>query len=376
MQNFDSYFNLDDDLIYVNHAAVAPWPMATVDAVKQFADENGRVGSRHYNQWMALEAELRHRLAQLVNAPSPDDIALLKNTSEGLSVIAYGLDWNAGDNIVIAAEEFPSNRIVWESLQSQGVQLRLVDLQATDQPEQALIAQFDDNTRLLSISAVQYASGLRLDLETLGRACKQHDVLYCVDAIQQIGALAFDVQAIDADFAVADGHKWMLGPEGLALFYCRSRLIPKLRLNQFGWHMVEDMGNFDSKAPWQPAASARRFECGSPNMLAAHALHASIGVLLDIGMHRIEQQVLDNIQFLIDACSRLDDITLLSPTRRDRHGGIFTFSKNTRDMADMYQWLVDKGVVCAPRGGGIRLSPHFYTPRHQLQQLVEWIAEY
>jgi len=375
MQKFESYFNLDQDLIYVNHAAVAPWPIATVNAVKLFADENGRLGSRHYNQWMELEAELRHRLAQLVNAPGADDIALLKNTSEGLSVIAYGLDWQAGDNIVIAAEEFPSNRIVWESLAPRGVQLRLVDLQAVDQPEQALIAAMDDNTRLLSVSAVQYASGLRLDLPALGQACKQRNVLYCVDAIQQIGALRFDLQAIDADFVVADGHKWMLGPEGLALFYCRHELIPRLRLNQFGWHMVEAMGDF-SKTDWQPAASARRFECGSPNMLAAHALHASIGVLLEVGMEQVEQQLLDNVQFLINACSDMENIELLSPQDRNRHGGIFTFRKTDRDMAQMYQWLVDKGVVCALRGGGIRLSPHFYTPRQQLQQLLAWIDEY
>ena len=376
MKNLSTYFDLDSDLIYVNHAAVTPWPQATVAAVKKFADENGRLGSRHYNQWIAVETELRQRLAQLINAPSADSIALLKNTSEGLSVIAYGLEWQSGDNIVIAEEEFPSNRIVWESLKSQGVEIKLVSLKATDNPEQSLIDAMDPHTRLLSVSAVQYASGLRMDLKQLGQACKQRNVLYCVDAIQQIGALRFDVQDIDADFAVADGHKWMLGPEGLALFYCRQSLISTLKLNQYGWHMVENMNDYANMDQWQPAASARRFEAGSPNMLAAHALHASVGVLLEIGMETIERAVMAKIDYLIKACAHHPDIHVISPVTAERHAGIFTFYKDNRDMDTMYQWLVDNGVVCALRGGGIRFSPHFYTSETDLEQLIEWITSY
>ncbi|MCW9014825.1 MAG: aminotransferase class V-fold PLP-dependent enzyme [Gammaproteobacteria bacterium] len=370
-----NHFKLDTSLIYVNHAAVAPWPVCTVEAVKNFAEENGRIGSRHYNRWMQVEAELKQNLATLINAPSADDIALLKNTSEGLSVIAYGLDWQSGDNIVLAQEEFPSNRIVWESLKSQGVEIRLVDLAEAATPEQSLMHHMDDSTRLLSVSAVQYASGIRMDLQQLGRHCKHHGALFCVDAIQQIGAVTFDVQAIDADFVVADGHKWMLGPEGLALFYCKQALLAKLKLNQYGWHMVEDHLNFDNRN-WKPAASARRFECGSPNVIAAHALHASIKLLLEIGMAEVEQRVLEKNQYLINAFSALPGVTILSPTSPDRYAGIFTFKKAGVDTENLYNWLVDKGVVCALRGGGIRFSPHFYTPDSQLATLTQWIAEY
>ena len=370
-----SYFDLDDQLIYVNHAAVAPWPVRTVDAVKQFAEENGHIGSRNYLRWIEVETRLRQGLAQLINAASTDNIALLKNTSEGLSVIAYGLDWQSGDNIVIAAEEFPSNRIVWESLKPQGVEIRLVKLTEAVDPEAAMIAQMDDNTRLLSVSAVQYASGLRMDLARLGQACKTHHSLFCVDGIQQIGALGFDVQAIDADFVVADGHKWMLGPEGLALFYCKSKQLPRLKLNQFGWHMVEDYLNFDNR-DWKPASTARRFECGSPNLMAAHALNASVEVLLEVGIDQVEQRVLDNVQYLISAFSQLEGIEILSPVDRHRHAGIFTFRKKGVDSEALYSWLVQQGVVCAPRGGGIRFSPHFYTPESQLEQLAEWVDSY
>lgn len=372
--NLESYFNLDDSIIHVNHAAVAPWPVRTVNAVKQFANENGQIGSKRYGDWLQTEIQLRERLARLINAPSADDIALLKNTSEGLSVIAFGLDWRAGDNIVIAEEEFPSNRIVWEALKPLGVEIRLVKLNH-DQPEQSLIEQFDERTRLLSISAVQYASGLRMDLQSLGSACHTHNVLYCVDAIQHIGALDFDTQKIQADFVVADGHKWMLGPEGLALFYCRQELRQQLKLHQFGWHMVEDVSDFNKMDHWQPALSARRFECGSPNMLAIHALNASVDILLEIGMSEIEHQILDNVQFLIKHLSSFDEIEILSPMDRHRHAGIFTFRNKNRDSAQLYNELVAKGVICAPRGGGIRISPHFYTSKAQLTQLMEWIIK-
>jgi selenocysteine lyase/cysteine desulfurase len=370
--DIESYFNLDDKLIYVNHAAVTPWPVKTLAAVKAFAEENAKLGSRHYPQWIDTETQLRAQLAQLINAPSVDEIALLKNTSEALSVIAYGLNWQAGDNIIIADEEFPSNRIVWESLKPQGVEIRYASLKGTD-PEQALMDLMDENTRLLSISSVQYASGLYLQLEPLGACCRRRNILFCVDAIQHIGALKFDAQAIQADFVVADGHKWMLGPEGLALFYCRRELINTLKLNQYGWHMVENHLDFDAMDQWRPATSARRFECGSPNMLAIHALNASIGVLLEIGMGRIQQAVLDKVQYLIHHLSGQADIQTLSPTDINRHAGIFTFRKTGVKNADLYKRLVEKGVVCALRGGGVRFSPHFYTSTQKLDTLIEWV---
>jgi len=369
------HFNLDDSLIYVNHAAVAPWPQQTARAVEKFAQENALVGSRHYERWLKIEQELRQKLAALIHADSADEIALLKNTSEGLSVIAYGLTWQRGDKIIISDEEFPSNHIVWSSLANQGVELIRVNLSG-DNAEQNIIEQMDNNTRLLSISAVQYASGRKLDLKILGKACRAHNILFCVDAIQQVGALQFNVEEIQADFVVADGHKWMLGPEGLALFYCRRERIAQLQLKQFGWHMVEDLTDFTAMENWQPAKNARRFECGSPNMLSIHALHSSIQLLLEIGMKKVEQAVLDRVQYLIKAFSKMDDINILSPTQRHQHAGIFTFYKHNIEQQKLYDDIVKQGVVCALRGGGIRFSPHFYTCYTQLDKLIDLILQY
>src|SRR5699024_3894329 len=155
-----------------------------------------------------------------------------KNTSEGLSVIAQGLDWRAGDQVVISDQEFPSNRIPWQALAERGVEVVEVDVDGSD-AEQRVIDAIGERTRLVSLSSVQYGSGIRLDLAPIGRACRERGVLFCVDAIQSIGAVDFDAVACHADFVVADGHKWMLGPEGLALFYCRPAVRDRITLRQF-----------------------------------------------------------------------------------------------------------------------------------------------
>lgn len=369
------YFQLDDDIVHLNHAAVAPWPLTTAQAVMAFAEENARRGSIDYDQWLLREKELRNRLARLINACSTDEIAILKSTSEGLSLIAYGLHWSPGDNIVIPAEEFPSNRIVWQSLADLGVETRLIPITRVADPEQALLNAIDARTRLLSSSSVQYATGLRLDLERLGQVCRQSGVLFCVDAIQSIGALRFDVQAAQADFVVADGHKWMLGPEGTALFYCRQELIDKLALKQYGWHMVQHAADFDRKA-WQPHAAAQRFECGSPNMTGITALHASLGLLLDIGMARVEQQVMEQAGYLRERLSELENIEILSPQQNARRSGIVLFRRSDVDTEALYRYLQKHRVLCAMRGGGVRFSPHFYTPRSKLDAAVALVGQF
>ncbi|MDY6980499.1 MAG: aminotransferase class V-fold PLP-dependent enzyme [Pseudomonadota bacterium] len=359
-------FKLQDDLIHLNHAAVGPWPGRTLQAVEAFARENHQLGSLHYPHWIEVETRLRKRGARLINADS-GDIALVKNTSEALSMVAWGLNWQPGDTVVISDEEFPSNRIVWESLQSRGVKVRQVNLHGHESPEQALIGAIDSTTRLLAISSVQYASGLRVDLAQLGEHCRQQNVLFCVDAIQSLGALQFDVRACGADFVMADGHKWMLGPEGLALFYSRPQAREQLQLFEYGWHMVEQMGDFDNRQ-WEPAHNARRFECGSPNMLCSHALEASLSLIEEIGMATIEQQILENSQRLFDAIDQFSNLELVTDTQAGRYAGIVVFKHKRVPVEQLYPWLMEQRVLCAQRGGGIRFSPHFYTPWAKIEQ--------
>lgn len=371
----DYGFALDAHIIHLNHAAVAPWPERTRQTVCDFAAENTRVGSQHYDRWLQTESRLRQQLANLIHADSPDEIALLKNTSEGLSVVAHGLPWQAGDNVVIPRGEFPSNRIVWQALETQGVELRQVDIHATGQPERTLLAATDRRTRLLACSSVQYASGLRLNLAMLGEACRQGRILFCVDAIQSLGALAFDVNAARADFVVADGHKWLCGPEGVALFYCRASVMDQLRLHQHGWHMVEEAYDFD-REDWRPAASARRFECGSPNMLGIAALNSSLDVLFDSGMETIEHKVLANSEYLFEVLDTLCDIEIVTPQRPGGYGGIVSFRHRRVDNSALYQHLQANDVICALRGGAIRFSPHYYTTLEKMARAIEIVRNF
>jgi selenocysteine lyase/cysteine desulfurase len=200
-----------------------------------------------------------------------------------------------------------------------------------------------------------------MDLERLGAACRARGVALCVDAIQSLGALPFDVEAVQADFVMADGHKWMLGPEGLALLWVRPSWRERLTLYQYGWHMTRQAGDFDA-VDWQPADDARRFECGSPNLLGAHGLEASLSLLEEYGLGRVGGDLLERSGYLIERIAASADLELLSDPRPERRSGIVTFCHRQVPNVDLHARLAAAGVVCAQRGGGVRLSPHFYTP--------------
>ncbi|MCG6976462.1 MAG: aminotransferase class V-fold PLP-dependent enzyme [Acidiferrobacterales bacterium] len=368
-----SEFPVTQHLNYLNHAAVAPWPKRTAAAVHVFADECVNEGSSHFMDWLELENALRERLAAFTGASSANDIAFLKNTSEGLSVVAHGFPWQPGDNVVISDEEFPSNRIVWESLERFGVEVRQVSLRSGKSPEDALLSSFDGKTRILAISAVQYVSGLRMDLERLGSECKKRDIAFCVDAIQALGAIKIDLQAMHIDFLAADAHKWLLGPEGIAVFYCSEKWRDRLALHQYGWHMIEHHFDFDTKV-WEPAASARRFECGSNNMLGIQALSASLSLLEEIGMKEVENRVVANAESLVELIDSRDTLELITNPSPGRLAGIVTFKSKIVPTEVLHSVLTGSGVVCAMRGGGVRFSPHCYIRGEKLAAAVETAA--
>ncbi len=368
-------FALDAELIHVNHAAMAPWPTRAVHAINHFAAENAMQAGRNYPQWLEVENRLRRNLARMINAPHAEDIALVPNTSSALSLVAYGLPWSAGDNVVISDEEFPSNKVVWESLNKYGVQVRYANLWHSATPEQAIFDLVDQHTRVVAVSSLQYKTGIRLNLGQLGAYCRPREVLLCIDGIQTIGAMGCDVQADHIDFIMADGHKWLLGPEGLALFYCRPELRARLDLKQYGWHMLEDYLNFD-QTTWRPAVHAQRFEPGSPNMLAIHALDASVSLLLEAGLDQVSQAILGKNHYLMEALRANGNYDIISPVSEQRRAGILVVNHKTKDNTVLYRYLSENKVYCALRGGNIRFSPHFYTPNNKLDALIELMARF
>ena len=360
--------------LYANHAAIAPWPRVASQAVVEFAHENCELGPERYARWLLRETHTREKLADLINAVSADDIALLKNTTEGICTVANGIDWQRGDNLVLPVGEFPSNRLPWLALQRLGVEVREVDIRSTAEPEEALLARIDKRTRLLSVSAVQWTDGLRLRLEILGATCQQNNVLFFVDAIQQLGAMQMDVQACGIDFLAADGHKWLLAPEGIAVFYCRESAREQLQLGQHGWRMVDEPYQFN-RDQWQPSKSARCFEAGSPNILGQTALHACVGLLQDVGLQNVEAFITANSLALSKGLADIPGLELVRSFDPQRVSGIVSFRSPGKDPAKLHHALKHRQLSCAVRGDAIRLSPHFYQAGKPLLEMLGVIED-
>lgn len=359
---------------YANHAGISPWPRSVAQAVMDFAQENAATGPRHYDRWLKRERELKTALAELLNAASAADIALLKNTTEGICTVAGGIDWRAGDNVVLPVGEFPSNRLPWLALERRGVEIREVDIRTGEPPEAALLAHMDSRTRLLSVSSVQWTDGLRLRLDQLGRHCRDSGVLFFVDAIQQLGALRLDVESCHIDFLAADGHKWLLAPEGVAVLYCRGEAREQLQVSQHGWHMVDDPYRFD-RTDWRPSHSASKFEAGSPNLLGQAALIAAVKLLREVGMKRVEACVEANSTALYQALDGLSGVEPVRALDTKRLSGIVSFKLPGRDPNAVLRVLKERGVTCAIRDGAIRLSPHFYQRGKPVQNLLDTVTD-
>lgn len=369
-------FPVRDNLIYLNHAAVSPLPQRCGDAVKSFIDEYVHFGTKDYQEWSAHSDQLHADLALFINASSADDIALLKNTSEGISVVAMGFPWSTGDTVLSSDEEFPSNRIPWQALADRGVQFKEVALrQSGKTPEQVLIDAMDDSTRMLAISAVQYASGLTLDLELLGKACLERDIAFCVDAIQMLGALPVDVEAASIDFLMADSHKWLLGPEGIALFYCRKKWRSRINLFQYGWHMTEKYGDFDDKE-WVPAESSRRFESGTPNILGIRGFAASLSLINEIGIDIIRRRILAHTALMHEIIANSNNLEAIYTDKASMKSGIATFMHNNCPASDLFKYLREKNIMCAERGGGVRFSPHVYNTDEEIILALEMANDF
>lgn len=343
---------------YLNHAAISPWPNSVREAVIAFADSNTADGPERYADWLANEQALRERYARLISAASPTEISLVPNTTEGIAIVASGLDWRDGDNVVTAMGEFPSNHMAWAALEHHGVSLRAVDIRGSESPEDALLNAMDERTRVLTISAVQWTDGLRMQLDTLGQACRTAGVLFFVDAIQQLGALRMDVQTAAIDCMAAGGHKWQLAPEGQGLFYCRMEWRERLQPLKHGWRMLEDPFNF-LREKRAVAASGQRFEPGTPNSLGQHGLNAALALQERFGPEWIEHRVLSNTKRLLDGLALIDGVQVVSPKAAERRSGMVSIRPDIPP-AMLAQRLKAQNIVTVARGELVRFSPHFY----------------
>ena len=352
---------------FFNHAGVAPIAARAAEALRQFAQQaqdDAYLGGRWYKQ-----AEItRRNAARLINA-DPTEIAFVKNTSEGLAFVANGLTWSPGDQIISTAVEYPSNVYPWMDLaQRSGVQHIMVPERDARIDPAEIFAAVTPRTRMIALSHVEYASGFRHDLAAVGRFCRDHGILLCVDGIQACGMMPVDVQAMNIDFLSADGHKWMLGPEGAGIFYCNRRHLLTLR-PEVGWMNVinaDDYGNYD----FTLRADAKRFECGSYNIPGVLALGAALQLLLDVGIDTVWSRI-ESLTSQLAAGLAAKGYQVFSSRRPGETSGIVTFTSAVHKHAEIVHNLEAQKIIIVLREGRLRASPHFYNSHAQIEQLVQ-----
>jgi cysteine desulfurase/selenocysteine lyase len=353
---------------FQNHAGVAPLSRPAAEAMRLYVDQLETTAGLRSGFYKHAEV-VRKLAAQLINA-IPEEIAFVKNTTEGLGWVANGLSWNTGDNVVTTNVEFPANIYPWMGLQSRGVQLKMVPEDNGRVPVEAIAAAIDSKTRVVTVSAVQFASGYRMDLAALGRICKEKGVLFCVDGIQALGAFPIDVRAMNIDFLAADGHKWLCGPEGAGIFYCNQQLIGHLRPVMAGWLCMKgalDFGNYH----FEFLDSAKKFDTGSYNLAGIYGLGASIEMFLEIGIDKIASHLLMLTDRIVRGV-RDKGYRVISPRREGEASGIVAFISDVHDHEEIQRHLeAEHRVVIAVREGRLRASPHLYNTPEEIDQMVD-----
>jgi cysteine desulfurase/selenocysteine lyase len=361
-------FPVTRNLIYLNHAAVAPLCRRASDAMKQLAEDACSFGSLHYDEWLDAYQGLRRAAATLVNA-SPAEIAIVKNTSEGISTVALGLDWKPGDRIVAFEEEFPANCYPWLRLEQQGVQV--IRLSIYDSLEK--IATAVQGARLLAISYVNYLSGYRVDLNALGRLCREAGCFFFVDAIQGLGALPLDVQESRIDALAADGHKWMLGPEGNGILFVRREWLDRIQPVEFGWTNPAGYADYSSR-DMTLRPDAGRYECGTLNTIGCFGLRAAIEFLLEIGVDQVTQAVLA-LADQLESGLRARGYEVMTPRKPETGSGIVSFRHPRINCRTIVSELKKNKVIAAPRQDWVRMSPHFYIAPEEIEQVLDLLPE-
>jgi cysteine desulfurase/selenocysteine lyase len=353
---------------YFDHSAVSPLPQRSAAALASWSDQIMREGDTVWPDWHRRLEEVRGLFAQLLGA-SAAEIALVHSTTEGINFVAEGFPWQPGDNVVTLDNEFPSNQYPWLHQASRGVETRRV---ATD-GGRVNLARLDDacdaRTRIVAISWVGYLSGWRIDLDEVAEFVHRRGALLFVDAIQGLGGYPIDVGKTSIDFLAADGHKWLLGPEGAGVFYVRAKHLELLRPVGVGWNSVLHASDY-SRIELTFKSTAGRFEGGSPNMPGIMALGPSLELLMSYGAERIGKRI---VELADTASDQLQSIgaEIISPREGKHRSAIVTFVVPGRDSLALRKHCLNAGVALAHRGGKLRISPHAYQNEDDINRLIE-----
>lgn len=361
--DYRSQFPSASNLIWLHHAGVSPLCRAAADAMKALADDAVEWASAHYAAWGETCGNLRLSAARLIGA-SPGEIAIVKNTSEGIATVQMGIDWRRGDRVVAFREEFPANFFPWKLLEARGVQ---VDWLSIYDPLDR-VAAVCKGARLLAVSFVNYLTGHRVDLEQLGRICSDNGTLFFVDAIQGLGVFPIDVEAMRIDGLASDGHKWLMGPEGCAILYVRRDRQDEIYPAEFGWTNVAGYQDYASRdLALRPDAG--RYECGTLNTIGIYGLQAAIDFVHRVGVEEIGRLVLANSRILAEGLTDLG-YELSRPWEAGTASGIVSFRRDGAEPDEMARRLRRANMHAAVRQGWLRLAPHFYQEESEMRAVL------
>ncbi|MDX1980110.1 MAG: aminotransferase class V-fold PLP-dependent enzyme [Bryobacteraceae bacterium] len=359
-------FPVAEKYIYLNHAAVAPLCRPAAEAMRWLADDGLMHGSAHYDVWLEAYDGFRAAAARLLNADA-SEIAIVKNTSEGIATVAMGIDWRAGDKVVAFVEEFPANFYPWKRLEAQGVRVEWLSIyDPLDRVDEAC-----RGARLLAVSYVNYLSGHRVDIERIGEICHRHGAFYLVDAIQGLGAYPLDVRRCRIHALAADGHKWLLGPEGCGLLYIQRDRQDSIFPVEFGWTNVASYGDYASR-DMTLRPDAGRYECGTLNTIGCFGLRAAMDYLLELGVAEISPAV-DALAGRLAEGALAKGYELCCPRTPETGSGIVSVRKDGVDSRMLVNRLKGAGVIAAPRQGWVRMSPHFYVGSEAVERVLEML---
>ena len=365
-------FPVARDKIFLAHAGVCPLPRRVSEAVRFYAELCTK-GDQETLLPALQMSRSRELAARLLNA-QPDEIAFVGPTSLALSFIAAGLPWEKGDNVLLYFDDYPANVYPWMALAEQGVEARFLKTRELGRIElQEVMGQVDDQTRLVALASCHFVSGYRIDLNAVGQELHRRNILFCVDAIQTLGALPTTVEQID--FLAADAHKWLLGPCAAGILFVRKSLQERLNPRVFGWHNVR-CPNYIAQEEMVFRPDARRYEAGTQNLLGLVGLHASLELLLELGIENIAAELLRKRALLVPALQARGYTVLQQTVPPANASGIVTFRREGAPMRALYEKLEASNIIASLRSDRsgrhyLRFSPHFYNTDSELHRALE-----
>ena len=368
-------FPVTREKIFLAHAGDAPLPRRVAEAVANYARE-ATTGDQEKFVYPGILEKGRKLGAQLLNCQS-SEVAFVGPTSLALSFIASGLKLRRGDNILVYFEDYPSNVYPWMALADQGVEVRMMNTRGLGliRPKD-VIGQVDENTRLVALASCHFISGYRLDYQAIGKYLHSRNILFCLDAIQTVGAFPTTVEEVD--LLAADAHKWLLGPCGAGLMYVRSSVQERITPPIYGWNNVR-CPNYVAQEQLVFRSGSQKYEAGTHNLLGIVGLVAAMELILELGVENIARELLRKRARLVPALQAKGCTVLQADAPAENGSGIVSFHRPGSDLAALHQKLTDAGVVTSLRGDRtgqqyIRLSPHYYNTDAELERVLGLVA--